>query len=114
MSKLRDTRLLNKQSFDNPTEFCEAGSTTEADMLAEWSRDELVECIQELDQKLFNRELAANKLAEAVMHSINSHEWILENCAPYLQESADKRSILNLISFMKKALAEYRGEVTSD
>ena len=55
--KKRDTRLLDKSTFDDPNEFCEAGSTVEADMLAEWCRWELVEKIQELDQKLYELEL---------------------------------------------------------
>jgi hypothetical protein len=62
MSKPRDTRLLNKSTFDDPDEFCEAGSNNEADIIAEWQRWELVDKIQELDQKLFDKEQAYDVL----------------------------------------------------
>ena len=60
----RDTRLLNKESFDDPTEFLEAGSVQEADMLAEWDRGELVDSIQALDKKCWQLEKKNIKLEE--------------------------------------------------
>lgn len=52
----RDTRLLDKSTFDDPSEFVEAGSDLEFDMIAEWDCGELVETIQNLDQKCFELE----------------------------------------------------------
>ena len=53
---IRDTRLLDKSDWDDPFRYCEAGSTEEADMLAEWDRWDLVHKIMELDKKLWELE----------------------------------------------------------
>lgn len=60
----RDTRILDKSTFDDPEEFLEAGSNEEADMIAEWSRDELVDTIQDLNNKVYKLELEIAKLKE--------------------------------------------------
>ena len=52
----RETRLLDKSTFDDPSDSVEAGSTTEADMLAEEDREWLVKKIQDQDQKLYELE----------------------------------------------------------
>lgn len=53
----RETRLIDKSNFDDPKDSCLAGSNEEADIIAEWDRWELVETIQELDQKCFELEM---------------------------------------------------------
>lgn len=74
----RDTRLLDKSTFDEPDEFLEAGSTTEADMIAEWDRDELVDTIQQLDQKCFDLELRLALAEEALGFYADEKNWYLE------------------------------------
>jgi hypothetical protein len=54
--KIRETRLIDKSTFDDPEDSCPAGSILEYDLLCEWDRGELVETIQELDQKVWEYE----------------------------------------------------------
>lgn len=58
----RETRLINKNTFDDPTDSCPAGSNEEADLIAEWQRWEPVDSIQELDEKLYKQEKENEKL----------------------------------------------------
>ena len=51
-TKPRESTLIDKSTFDDPSDSCLAGSNEEFDLLCEWSRDELVETIQALEQKL--------------------------------------------------------------
>ncbi len=59
---MRDTRLVNKKVLDNPEEILEAGSSEEADIIAEWSREELVDSIQEWEAKAYKLEKHRDKL----------------------------------------------------
>lgn len=52
----RDTRLLDKSDWDNPLQYCEAGSEDEADLMLEWTRGDLIDMVQQLDQKLYELE----------------------------------------------------------
>lgn len=62
----RETRLINKEVLDDPDEPLEAGSESEADIISDWDRSELVETIQKLDQQLFEAEKEIKKLKRMV------------------------------------------------
>lgn len=63
---MRETRLINKKKFDDPTDSLEAGSNEEFDLISEWSSYELVETIQDLDLSLYLLQEENTKLKQQI------------------------------------------------
>lgn len=69
MNRVRESRLVDKNIFDDPNEILEAGSNEELDLIAEWSREEMSETVQRLDAELFEAETELAKLREELKRS---------------------------------------------
>jgi hypothetical protein len=87
----RETRLINKSTFDDPSESCLAGSTEEFDLIAEWDRCELVETIQLQDAKLFD--LQAKHEALQAKHEALLNYLPKVPTEPYEKELARKLAV---------------------
>lgn len=69
-SKKRESRLVNKSALDFPDEILEAGSSKEFDIIMEWTREEMVESIQNWEQKCFSVEQRRDELQHALLIGI--------------------------------------------
>lgn len=108
--KPRDTRLVNKVVLDEPSKILCAGSNEEFDIISEWSSCELVESVQELDEKLYKLEQAYEKVCRErdQLKAYNENSMVNKrNIGDIIMENQELRKQAEALAFCLQDILAY-------